>query len=123
MRRVLRRLMVVGLAWGCFAVPAARAATVAIFYYPWYGTPAWDGGWVHWNQNGHHPPGDVYSRYFPARGLYSSDDPVVVDQQMAEIASTGIDEVVVSWWGRGSAEDRRLPLVLAAARRHRLQPA
>jgi hypothetical protein len=42
---------------------------------------------------------------------------------MAEIAAAGVDEVVISWWGRGSQEDRRLPLVLAAARRHHLQPA
>jgi len=121
---VLRRLLVVGLAWACLCVPAAaHAGTVAIFYYPWYGTPAHDGAWQHWNQNRHRPPNDLYSRFYPARGPYSSDDPAVVDQQMAEIAAAGIDEVVSSWWGRGSAEDARLQLVLAAARRHHVQPA
>jgi hypothetical protein len=34
---------------------------------------------------------------------------------MAEIHAAGIDEIAVSWWGQGSAEDRRLPLVLSAA--------
>ena len=120
---MLRRLSIVGLMSACLAVPAAHAATVAIFYYPWYGTPARDGAWEHWNQNNHKPPGDVYSRYYPAGGPYSSADPSVVDQQMAEIAAAGVDEVVISWWGRGSQEDQRLPLVLAAARRHRLQAA
>jgi hypothetical protein len=96
---------------------------VAIFYYPWYGTPGHDGGWVHWNQNGHRPPGDLYSRYYPAGGPYSSDSRAVLDRQMAEIASAGIDEVVISWWGRGSPEDKRLPLVLTAARAHGLTPA
>jgi hypothetical protein len=121
---LLRRLVVVGLGTVCFCMPAAaRAATVSIFYYPWYGTPAVDGTWEHWNQNGHVPPGDVYSRYYPLQGPYSSSDPAVVDRQMAEIAAAGIDEVVVSWWGRGSDEDRRLPLVLVAARRHHLQAA
>ena len=53
---MLRRLLVVGLAWACFCVPAlAHAGTVAIFYYPWYGTPAQDGDWQHWNQNNHRP--------------------------------------------------------------------
>jgi hypothetical protein len=98
----------------------AHAGTVAIFYYPWYGTPAQDGGWQHWNQNSHRPPGDVYSRFYPALGPYSSSNRAVVDQQMAQIASAGVDEVVVSWWGRGSAEDKRLPLVLATARAHGL---
>jgi hypothetical protein len=120
---VLRRLLVVGFAWACLGVPAAHAGTVAIFYYPWYGTPARDGAWEHWNQNRHRPPSDVYSRFYPARGPYSSDDPAVVSQQMAEIAAAGIDEVVISWWGRGSTEDTRLPLVLAAVRRRHLQSA
>jgi glycoprotein endo-alpha-1,2-mannosidase len=121
---VLRCLLVVGLAWVCFGMPAAaRAGTVAIFYYPWYGTQAHDGAWQHWNQNRHKPPNDLYSRFYPARGPYSSADPAVVDQQMAEIAAAGIDEVISSWWGRGSTEDTRLQLVLAAARRHHLQPA
>jgi glycoprotein endo-alpha-1,2-mannosidase len=115
---VLRRLLVVGLAGACLCMPAfARAGTVAIFYYPWYGTPATDGGWSHWGQNAHRPPLDVYSSYFPALGPYSSSDPSVVARQMAQIAGAGVDEVVVSWWGQGSAEDARLPLVVADARR------
>jgi hypothetical protein len=117
--------LVVGLiATGGVSLPAAaRAATVAIFYYPWYGTPAADGGWQHWDQNSHRPPTDVYSRFYPASGPYSSSDAAVVERQMAQIGSAGVDEVVVSWWGRGSAEDRRLPLVAAAAARHHLAVA
>ena len=99
---------------------AARAGTVAIFYYPWYATQANDGGWEHWNQNSHRPPKDLYSRFYPAGGPYSSSDPGVLDRQMTEIASAGIDEVVVSWWGRGSAEDARLPAVVMSARHHGL---
>ena len=120
---MLRRLLVVGLVWACFGVPCAAAGTVAIFYYPWYGTVAKDGAWVHWNQNGHRPPNDLYSSFFPASGPYSSDSRAVVDAQMAEIAGAGVDEIVVSWWGRGSAEDQRLPLVAAAAKAHRLAVA
>ena len=124
---MLRRLLVVGLATACFGMAAvARAApgvTVAIFYYPWYGTPAVDGSWAHWSQNGHVPPRDVYSRYYPALGPYSSSDPAVLERQMSEIAGAGINEIIVSWWGRGSAEDERLPLVLAAAQRHGLEVA
>jgi hypothetical protein len=99
---------------------AARAGTVAIFYYPWYATATKDGAWQHWNQNSHRPPGDVYSRFYPAGGPYSSSDPAIVDRQMTQIDSAGVDEVVVSWWGRGSVEDQRLPVVVASARRHGL---
>jgi len=120
----MRRLLAGGLVIAYFAIAgAAQAGTVAIFYYPWYGTPQHDGTWQHWNQNGHTPPLDVYSRYFPANGPYSSDDPKTVARQMSEIASAGVDEVVVSWWGRGSAEDQRLPMVLKAIRAAHLRPA
>jgi hypothetical protein len=96
---------------------------VAIFYYPWYGTPLHDGTWLHWNQNGHQPPTSVYSSFFPAIGPYSSGDPRVVARQMGEISAAGVNEVIVSWWGRGSSEDKLLPLVLSAARKDHLRTA
>jgi glycoprotein endo-alpha-1,2-mannosidase len=108
----------------CALVPAARAQpdrtalTVAVFYYPWYGTPARDGAYYHWQQNGHRPPGDIASMFYPARGVYSSNDAAVVDAQMIEIARAGIREAVVSWWGQGSREDANLRLVISAARKH-----
>ncbi len=118
---MLRRLLVVGVVGTCLSLPAlAHAGTVSIFYYPWYGTPALDGGWQHWDQNGHQPPADLYSPFYPLVGPYSSSDPHVVQRQMAQIRSAGIDEVVVSWWGRGSSEDQRLPLVISSARRRGL---
>lgn len=106
------------------ALPAsAPAATVAIFYYPWYATPTVDGFWEHWDQNGHRPPADVYSRFYPANGPYSSADPAVLARQMGEISAAGVDEIIVSWWGRGSWEDMLLPAVVASARRHHLSVA
>mgnify|MGYP000333051328 CR=1 FL=1 len=92
------------------------AGSVAIFYYPWYGTPSEDGAWQHWNQNGSDPPLAVASGWFPDRGAYSSSDGSVVREQMGEIAQAGIDTVIVSWWGPGSAEAARLPLVVSSAR-------
>ncbi len=94
----------------------SRAET-AIFFYPWFGTPARDGAYIHWQQGGSVPPAQVASSYYPARGPYSSSDERVLAAQMREIARAGVTTVVVSWWGRGSAEDQRLPHVIAAARR------
>jgi hypothetical protein len=106
------------------AQPATPLKTrVAIFYYPWWGTPERDGSWLHWSQNAHTPPSDVAAAFFPARGAYSSADPAVVRSQMREIARTGIDTVIVSWWGGGSTEDARLPLVIREARAARLRVA
>ncbi len=108
------RLIAVVVALLAFPAAAQASPRVAIFYYPWYGTPALDGGWTHW-----YAPGsttlDVASNYFPARGLYSSSDGRVMRAQMREIAAAGVSEVVSSWWGWGSPEDVRLPFVLRAA--------
>jgi glycoprotein endo-alpha-1,2-mannosidase len=113
MRRVLLSLI---LAAALPATAHAAGARVTAFYYPWYGTTARDGAFQHWAQHGHAPPADIASAYYPARGLYSSSDRLVIGAQMDEIRAAGIDEIAVSWWGRGSAEDERLPAVIAAAR-------
>ena len=94
---------------------AASPASVAIFFYPWWGTPAHDGTYQHWTQHGAVPPLSIASNYYPARGVYSSADPAVLRGQMSDIASARIDTVIVSWWGTGSVEDTRLPAVVAAA--------
>jgi hypothetical protein len=96
---------------------------VGIFYYVWYGTPRLDGEWLHWGQNEHEPPRGLGSTFYPARGPYSSADRALVRAQMREIAATGVDTVIVSWWGPGSIEDRRLRPVAAEARRAGLRLA
>ena len=54
------------------ALPATAAASgkqVAIFFYPWYGTPAHDAEWIHWQQRGATPPTSIASAFYPARGV------------------------------------------------------
>ena len=106
------------LALVALVLPAAARAEVRVsaFYYPWYGTPAFDHAYQHWSQRGHTPPDDIASAYYPARGIYSSSDRLVIGAQMDELRNAGVEEVAVSWWGRSSAEDARLPAVVAAAR-------
>ena len=105
------------------AIASAGTPHSAIFFYPWYSNMRHDGGYAHWTQGGHQPPFDLASQFYPARGPYSSGDPGVLRRQMRDIASTGVDEVVSSWWGQGSPEDVRLPAVTLAARRFRLPVA
>jgi glycoprotein endo-alpha-1,2-mannosidase len=108
-----------------FVLPAGKAVagppTSAIFFYPWYSNMRIDGGFTHWGQGGHEPPFDLGTAFFPARGPYSSDDPRVLRSQMRDIAEAGVDEVVSSWWGAGSMEDRRLPAVIRAAKKRHLR--
>jgi hypothetical protein len=94
-----------------------------VFYYPWYGTPDVDGDWIHWQQNGNHPPDHAASAFQPLLGFYSSRDQAIVDQHMSWIAGAGIGVAIASWWGQGSHEDRAVPQLLDSAARHGLHVA
>ena len=119
----LRPLVLLALLGLLVAGPASARPTAAIFYYPWYGSAARDGAYLHWEQNGRQPPLDLASHYYPARGPYSSGDPKVLRAQMRDIARAGVRQVVVSWWGWGSLEDVRLPMLLRAAKARGLDVA
>lgn len=101
-----------------------RPPVIAAFYYPWYGTPAVDGTWVHWQgQNQFLPPPDIASDFYPELGAYSSHDPSVIAQHMQWLRQSGIDLIVVSWWGQGSFEDQAVPELLRQAEENGLQVA
>jgi hypothetical protein len=119
---VLAAALALGSAPGPEAQRGRGAPEAAIFYYPWYSTPVHDGRWAHWyvERDG---AALLSTPYYPSRGLYSSSNARVVAAQMREIRAAGIGSVVVSWWGEGSPEADRLPLVAAAARRHGLEVA
>ncbi|MDD3642600.1 MAG: glycoside hydrolase family 99 protein [Candidatus Krumholzibacteria bacterium] len=109
-----------------------RSYDFHIFYYAWYGTPAVDGRWHHWNHEVLSPDGggsgsaypggdDIGSAFFPDGGPYSSNDPAVLDRHMKQIRLAGAGVVCVSWWGEGSFSDRAVPGLLEAAARHGLK--
>ena len=106
-------------------LPASALASgdSSIFYYPWWGTKKVDGKFFHWSQFGHAPPTDLATTFYPARGPYSSSDGDVVRAQMDDIKQAGVSEVITSWWGWGSPEDERLPLVMHAAEKRGLTVA
>src|SRR5581483_5534390 len=98
--------------------PVVEPAEVSIFFYPWYSVPGVDprAGWRHWEQNGHAPPADIGGNFYPADGVYSSLDPAVLARQARQMAASGVDTVVSSWWGQGSYEDWALPGVVSAVK-------
>jgi glycoprotein endo-alpha-1,2-mannosidase len=114
--------LIAAIGAACLAFPAAGAERpsgadrAAIFYYPWYSTPAKDGRWAHWYVE-HEGKPVLSTPYFPTRGLYSSSNARIVLAQMREIAASGVGTVVVSWWGFDSPEHDRLLMVEEAATR------
>ena len=86
--------------------PAAADAIVntalpirAAFYYPWYPE--------------NFAPGDTH--YTPSAGDYSVDDPSTVDRQIEDMQYGGLQAAIVSWWGVGLREDKRMPLLMTEA--------
>ena len=104
------------------SAPTGTPGEVAVFYYPWYSNPARDGQWAHWYVERDGEP-ILSTPFFPRRGLYSSSSPKIVAAHMREIRGAGVTTVVVSWWGPGSREAERLPLVTETARSHGLRVA
>ena len=89
------------------AAPSPTADTIvntafpirAAFYYPWYPE--------NFQNNGSH--------YTPSAGDYSVDDPSTVDRQIQDMQYGGLQAGIVSWWGVGLREDKRMPLLMAEA--------
>ena len=88
---------------------------VGTFYYSWYGSPQFNGEWVHWTQDAHTPPDDIASDYYPVLGPYSSTDPQVIAQHMTWLRQAGIGVIHTTWWGQNSLTDRAVPLLMDIA--------
>jgi hypothetical protein len=73
----------------------------AAFYYPWFPEG--------WTQLGIYP----YTNYTPSLGFYDSSHQSVLRQHIAAMQYGGIGAGILSWWGQGSATDRRVPGILA----------
>ncbi|WP_432198080.1 ThuA domain-containing protein [Streptomyces sp. bgisy027] len=107
------------------AAPTAEGLSddVHLFYYPWYGSPAVNGGWRHWQQGGRTPPDDIGADLYPALGPYDSGDGSALGRHMEWVARSGAGVIVYSWWGRGSYEDRLVRRVLDAAQERGIEVA
>ena len=120
------------LPWTPPTLPAFDAATVGAMlrqrfpalrhhfvfeYYPWYGTNPWR----HWNQWQRVPPRDMAASSVPRLGPYDSADAAVVAQHARWMIEAGVGAVNLSWWGRGSFEDLRVPIVMDVMRDHGLK--
>lgn len=74
----------------------------AAFFYDWYPES--------WGHGGSFP----LSHYTPSRGFYDSGNRSVIEGQIAAMQYAHLDAAIVSWWGRRSRPDLRLPKLLSA---------
>ena len=89
---------------------AGQRLTVGV-YFPWWGTPTGPTGyWSHW----YSADGTLQIKDHPPF-LYDSGDRSVLARQLSAAASSGLDALAVSWWGRGSLEDQHFSTMLDTA--------
>jgi glycoprotein endo-alpha-1,2-mannosidase len=115
---VLFVLLLLALTASGWAEGAPRQ--VLAFYYGWYGNPMSTGRWVHWQSVDPANHRIANTTDFPLLGAYDSHDPAIVEQQVAMARAGGITGFIASWWGQDSFEDQGMPLLLAAAGKHKL---
>src|SRR5439155_4056318 len=88
---------------------------VLAFYYTWYGTPARHGNVVHWGKINaeHYDISD--STHYPGWGAYDSDNPDLIDHQIALAKAVGLTGFIATWWGQQTYEDKVVPILLDRA--------
>ena len=91
------------------------------FYYMWYGTPTWDGSWIHWNERRHRPPDDLASNYYPLLGPYSSKDPTVQRYHLQWLRDAGIGTIVISYWSPQDPDPAALDQLAVLSRQYGLR--
>lgn len=116
------------LAAGCQAAPASPQAAQATtptpsaqptrtlllaHYMPWYQTPEVSGYWGwHWEMDHFNPDQvdengrpQIASHYLPLTGPYDSKDDAVLEYQTLLMKLSGIDGVIVDWYGSSTFAD------------------
>ena len=82
-------------------------------YMAWYQTPLVSGAWGwHWTMNHYNPNkvdasgrAEIASQFYPLTGPYDSRDAAVLDYQVALMKLSGIDGVIVDWYGQEPLND------------------
>lgn len=78
-----------------------------VHYMPWYQTPEVSGYWGwHWTMNHFNPDNrnesgqrEIASHYYPVTGPYDSRDDCILEYQVLLMKISGIDGVIVDWYG------------------------
>ena len=85
-------------------------------YMPWYQTPEKSGYWGwHWTMN-HFDPNrtdvngrrEIASHFYPLTGPYDSQDPDILEYQVLLMKMSGIDGVLVDWYGMTDFRDYKI---------------
>lgn len=93
---------------GVANVEKTNAMNVYAHYMPWFVEPGSSGVWNHWTMSADALKADMSnlaSHYRPLTGAYASDDATVLDYQCMLMKYSGIDGVMIDWYGTQQKND------------------
>lgn len=98
------------------------------FYYDWYGTPKFDGGYSHWAHSIEGggsisgTNGDIGANFYPELGTYSSSDPDIIDQHMKMFVQARIGVLCLTYWNYKTATEKsRITAIMDAAYKYNIK--
>lgn len=83
-------------------VTKSNGMNVYAHYMPWFTAPSTSGAWNHWTMSANALKSDnsnFASHYHPLTGAYASNDAAILDYQCLLMKYSGIDGVMVDWYG------------------------
>lgn len=95
-----------------FCLPKPNKA-IMVHYMPWYASKPFSGHWGwHWTMDHFNPDNiepngkqTIASHYQPLTGAYDSNDPALLEYQVLLMKFTGINGVIIDWYGRENFRD------------------
>jgi hypothetical protein len=102
------------LFFGASATARGASKTVLVHYMPWFVSQPYSGSWGwHWTMNSFNPnvinptngEHEIASWYYPLIGPYDSADPAVLEYHVLLMKLSGMDGVIVDWYGIDNFND------------------
>jgi len=102
-------------------IPKQVQTPVYVHFMPWFETPETNNGWwgLHWTMANRDPRmteadnpdrRQIASHYYPLTGPYASSDPVILEYQVLLMKMSGIDGVLIDFYGTSGYAD--YPLIM-----------
>ncbi len=95
------------------AIPKTNSQSIFVHYMPWFQSKEISGSWGwHWTMNNQNPDitdatgkRQIASYFYPLIGPYDSSDPDVLEYHVLLMKLSGMDGVVIDWYGVSGIND------------------
>jgi len=94
-------------------VVKTNTTKVLMHFMPWFQSPETSGYWgSHWKMTNKNPDiidgsgkRQIAAHYYPLTGPYDTKDPIIIEYQMLLMKYSGIDGIMIDWYGSHNVND------------------